>query len=245
MACEAVHAAAAAATRMSRSRRSCDGASAQEAVDYLAEPLLAGIHAGDVDRLSIRALFPRLLEAERQSGSVIRAFRALRIAAVAAGRVRVAAGRHRRARGRAGRRRLDARDRSLRRRACTDLHRTRHLPCRHRRRADRGTRGHSGRARVRRRRRCCARFDTTLAALCEGIPYASTATVAFGYRAIRSRIRCKAAASSCRASSEVRCSRPRGSRRNGRIARPTATCCCAAFSAAVAIRTAWTRTMTS
>jgi oxygen-dependent protoporphyrinogen oxidase len=50
----------------------------QEAVDYLAEPLLAGIHAGDVDRLSVRALFPRLLEAERQSGSVIRAFRAMR-----------------------------------------------------------------------------------------------------------------------------------------------------------------------
>jgi oxygen-dependent protoporphyrinogen oxidase len=51
----------------------------EEAVDYLAEPLLAGIHAGDVDRLSIRALFPRLVDAERQSGSVIRAFRALRM----------------------------------------------------------------------------------------------------------------------------------------------------------------------
>src|SRR5688500_3541116 len=51
----------------------------QEAVDYLAEPLLAGIHAGDVDRLSLQALFPRLLEAERQSGSVIRAFRALQV----------------------------------------------------------------------------------------------------------------------------------------------------------------------
>ena len=50
-----------------------------EAVDYLAEPLLAGIHAGDVDRLSIRALCPRLVDAERQSGSVIRAFRALRL----------------------------------------------------------------------------------------------------------------------------------------------------------------------
>ena len=48
-----------------------------EAVEYLAEPLLAGIHAGDVDRLSARALFPRLVEAERQHGSVIRAFRAL------------------------------------------------------------------------------------------------------------------------------------------------------------------------
>jgi oxygen-dependent protoporphyrinogen oxidase len=50
-----------------------------EAVDYLAEPLLAGIHAGDVERLSVRALFPRLVDAERQSGSVIRAFRALRM----------------------------------------------------------------------------------------------------------------------------------------------------------------------
>jgi oxygen-dependent protoporphyrinogen oxidase len=51
----------------------------QEAVDYLAEPLLAGIHAGDAERLSVRALFPRLVEAERQTGSVIRAFRALRV----------------------------------------------------------------------------------------------------------------------------------------------------------------------
>ena len=51
----------------------------QEAVDYLAEPLLAGIHAGDVDRLSVRALFPRLVDAERQSGSIIRAFRALQM----------------------------------------------------------------------------------------------------------------------------------------------------------------------
>ena len=36
-----------------------------EATTYLAEPLLAGIHAGDVDRLSVRALFPRFAEAER------------------------------------------------------------------------------------------------------------------------------------------------------------------------------------
>ncbi len=49
----------------------------QEAVTYLAEPLLAGIHAGDVERLSMRALFPRLLEAERLRGSVIRSLRAL------------------------------------------------------------------------------------------------------------------------------------------------------------------------
>ena len=47
----------------------------REATTYLAEPLLAGIHAGDVDRLSIRALFPRFPAAERRYGSLIRAFR--------------------------------------------------------------------------------------------------------------------------------------------------------------------------
>jgi oxygen-dependent protoporphyrinogen oxidase len=45
-----------------------------EAATYLAEPLLAGIHAGDVDRLSVRALFPRLVDAERTHGSLLRAF---------------------------------------------------------------------------------------------------------------------------------------------------------------------------
>ena len=47
----------------------------REAATYLAEPLLAGIHAGDVDRLSIRALFPRFVEAERTHGSLLKAFR--------------------------------------------------------------------------------------------------------------------------------------------------------------------------
>lgn len=46
-----------------------------EATTFLAEPLLAGIHAGDVDRLSVRALFPRLREAEQRVGSLLRAFR--------------------------------------------------------------------------------------------------------------------------------------------------------------------------
>ncbi|MBI4476155.1 MAG: protoporphyrinogen oxidase [Acidobacteria bacterium] len=46
-----------------------------EVVEYVAEPLLAGIHAGDVDRLSMQSLFPGLPEAERQYGSVLRAFR--------------------------------------------------------------------------------------------------------------------------------------------------------------------------
>ena len=50
----------------------------REAVDYLAEPLLAGIHAGDVDRLSVRLLFPRLVDTENQHGSLLRAFRALK-----------------------------------------------------------------------------------------------------------------------------------------------------------------------
>ena len=47
----------------------------EESVTYIAEPLLAGIHAGDVDRLSMRALFPRLVNAEREHGSLIRRFR--------------------------------------------------------------------------------------------------------------------------------------------------------------------------
>jgi len=46
-----------------------------EAVDYLATPLLAGIHAGNVEHLSMRALFPRLVKAETEHGSVIRGFR--------------------------------------------------------------------------------------------------------------------------------------------------------------------------
>ncbi len=46
-----------------------------EAKEYLAEPLLAGIHAGDVDRLSLPALFPRFREVERTYGSLLRGFR--------------------------------------------------------------------------------------------------------------------------------------------------------------------------
>ncbi len=47
----------------------------QQSVDYIAEPLLAGIHAGDVERLSMQSLFPRLVRAEREHGSLIRRFR--------------------------------------------------------------------------------------------------------------------------------------------------------------------------
>jgi len=48
----------------------------REAVEYLADPLLAGIHGGDAERLSMQALFPRFLEMERRHGSLIRGFRA-------------------------------------------------------------------------------------------------------------------------------------------------------------------------
>jgi protoporphyrinogen/coproporphyrinogen III oxidase len=47
----------------------------REAVTYLADPLLAGIHAGDVDRLSVAALFPRFVESEQAQGSLLKAFR--------------------------------------------------------------------------------------------------------------------------------------------------------------------------
>lgn len=47
----------------------------REAVTYIAEPLLAGIHSGDSNRLSIEALFPTFVEAEREHGSVLRALR--------------------------------------------------------------------------------------------------------------------------------------------------------------------------
>jgi len=56
-----------------------------EATTYLAEPLLAGIHAGDVDRLSLRALFPRFADTEQKHGSLIRAFRRQRAAPSAEG----------------------------------------------------------------------------------------------------------------------------------------------------------------
>jgi oxygen-dependent protoporphyrinogen oxidase len=45
----------------------------REAVDRIGEPLLAGIHAGDPDRLSMLSAFPRFVEMERRRGSLIRA----------------------------------------------------------------------------------------------------------------------------------------------------------------------------
>ncbi len=45
----------------------------REAIERLGEPLLAGIHAGDPERLSILATFPRFREMERRHGSLVRA----------------------------------------------------------------------------------------------------------------------------------------------------------------------------
>jgi protoporphyrinogen/coproporphyrinogen III oxidase len=49
-----------------------------EAVRYIAQPLLGGIHVGDVERLSLRALFPALADADRQPDSVLRTLAARR-----------------------------------------------------------------------------------------------------------------------------------------------------------------------
>ena len=48
------------------------------AARLIAEPLLGGIHAGSIEELSIRSLFPRLADAESRGGSVIRALRRTR-----------------------------------------------------------------------------------------------------------------------------------------------------------------------
>ena len=44
----------------------------QEAVERLGEPLLAGIHAGDPEKLSILATFPRFRDLEAKHGSLVR-----------------------------------------------------------------------------------------------------------------------------------------------------------------------------
>lgn len=44
----------------------------QEAVDYLAEPLLAGIYGGDAEDLSVNSVLPRFVELERRFGSLTR-----------------------------------------------------------------------------------------------------------------------------------------------------------------------------
>ncbi|MBI4888216.1 MAG: protoporphyrinogen oxidase [Acidobacteria bacterium] len=151
-----------------------------EAADYLAEPLLAGIHAGDAERLSMRALFPRLLEAERRSGSVIRSMRALRLRPSPQGAfVSLPGGVGELVEALAaalepGSAVCSARVTGLRRGG-----------------AAYAVESDAGRFDARAvmlaipayaAARLLRSLDTALAALCDGIPYASTATVAFGYR---------------------------------------------------------------
>src|SRR5439155_1426518 len=53
----------------------------RECADVLVGPILAGIHAGDPNRLSVRATFPELRSWEVKHGSLIRGSRAARLAA--------------------------------------------------------------------------------------------------------------------------------------------------------------------
>jgi oxygen-dependent protoporphyrinogen oxidase len=151
----------------------------REAVDYLAEPLLAGIHAGDVDRLSIRALFPRLVDAERRSGSVIRALRALNVrpspqgafVSLPGGLVTLVEALS--ATFASGTVITGARATSLSRQGACSIEST------------------AGVVRARSVVLAVPAYvagallrvlDPTLASMCEAVPYASTATVALGYR---------------------------------------------------------------
>ena len=59
-----------------------------EAVRYLAQPILGGIHAGDVERLSLRALFPQLANADARGGSLLDALRPRRQSATTGGAFR-------------------------------------------------------------------------------------------------------------------------------------------------------------
>ena len=62
----------------------------QEILDYIANPFVAGIFAGDPEQLSVRHALPKLYGLERAHGSVIKAFgsmmRARKREADAAGR---------------------------------------------------------------------------------------------------------------------------------------------------------------
>lgn len=59
-----------------------------EAVRYIAQPLLGGIHAGDVERLSLQSLFPQLADADARGGSLLEALRPKREAASSGGAFR-------------------------------------------------------------------------------------------------------------------------------------------------------------
>lgn len=62
----------------------------QELVDYAVNPLIAGIYAGDPEKLSVRHAFPSLMSAERSHGSLLRGMMAGAKARKAAGEPGVA-----------------------------------------------------------------------------------------------------------------------------------------------------------
>lgn len=151
----------------------------EDAADYLAEPLLAGIHAGDAERLSLAALFPQLGDAERRAGSVLRSLRALRVRPSARGAfvslpggigelveaVAAALG--------PGAIRLSTRVHAVRRAGTFTVETdSGTLPARA---LILGVPAWTAGGLLR-------SVDATLARLCEAVPYASTATVALGYR---------------------------------------------------------------
>jgi oxygen-dependent protoporphyrinogen oxidase len=152
----------------------------QEAADYLADPLLAGIHAGDAEELSVRTLFPRLVEAERESGSVLRAFRAMRMTPSPQGAfVSLPGGTGELIEALAAALAPDTLTLSAR---VTEI----------RRAGEYSVEWADGAVHSRALMLCVPAyvaagllraFDTGLAAACDGVPYASTATVVFGYRA--------------------------------------------------------------
>ena len=150
-----------------------------EAVDYLADPLLAGIHAGDAERLSVRALFPRLVDAEQRNGSVLRAFRALRMKTTPQGAFVSLPGGIQElvdtlvAKLAPGTLRLATRVTDLRRGGGYLLESSAgSLTARS---VILSVPAYAAGALLR-------GIDTSLASLCEATPYASTATVAFGFR---------------------------------------------------------------
>lgn len=55
----------------------------EEALDVLAEPLMAGIHVSDAETLSLQAAFPRFIDTERRYGSLTRGMVAARRASAA------------------------------------------------------------------------------------------------------------------------------------------------------------------
>jgi len=152
----------------------------KESVDYLAEPLLGGIHAGDVERLSMRALFPRFLEAEARYRSLILGFRQQTKKATSGGAFRSLPGG------------LEQLIKAL----------TKSLPQEHLHKRNRVVRletsvpyvVHCDSGKLIRARTVIlavpsehvatlvAQFNTKLAKLCRDIPHVSTATIALGYR---------------------------------------------------------------